>query len=234
MTTSLEPSGIAALTPLPRRANAGHTGDRVRDVLEEAILAGVLVPGTHLNAQALAKQLGVSHIPVREALRSLLAAGWIETRPHLGGFVRMRTEQELADLFEMRLHLETQAAVLAAERRTAEQLDQLSGLLNQQRATDDPFALAQLNATFHVAIAECAQNQLLTDFIRTLSMRVRFYFSTVAPRRRGESLREHTALVEAVRRRDGSEAERIARSHVSSTRQDVLDALRGSETRSAT
>ncbi|ROO58704.1 GntR family transcriptional regulator [Micromonospora sp. Llam0] len=222
-----EPGGIAALPPLRRTERAGHTGDQVRDLLEEAILAGVLAPGTHLNAEALAKQLGVSHIPVREALRSLHAAGWIDTRPHLGAFVRARTEQELADLFELRLQLESHAAVLAAERRTSAQLDQLDGILSRQRAAVDPFALGEINAVFHVAVAECAQNQFLIDFVRTLSIRTRFYFATVAPQRRDDSLREHGEMVDAIRRRDAATAGRIAHDHVFHTRADVLRALRG-------
>jgi DNA-binding GntR family transcriptional regulator len=226
VTAEVLPAGIAGLSPLPNGRRAGHTGDRVRDVLQEAILEGVLRPSTHLNAESLAKQLGVSHIPVREALRSLAADGWIELRPHLGGFVRARSEQELVDLFEMRLLLESQAAAVAAERRGVDQLAELERILSVQAATTDPVALARVNAHFHITVAECSQNQLLAGFVRGLSMRARFYFSTVAPHRRDSSLREHTALVNALRRRDATEAARIARTHVDSTRADVLNALR--------
>ncbi|WP_344653803.1 FCD domain-containing protein, partial [Cryptosporangium japonicum] len=92
-------------------------------------------------------------------------------------------------------------------------------------ATDDPLALARLNAEFHVAVASCSQNQLLIGFVRSLSMRARFYFSTVAPARRESSLREHEAIVAALRRRDGAAAERIARSHVADTRRSVAEVL---------
>jgi len=210
---------IPALPRLDR--TAGNTGDRVRDTLVEAILAGALPPGTHLNADGLAKQLGVSHIPVREALRSLGADGWIDYRPHLGAYVRERTEQELADLFEARLELEGRTTAMAAERRTAQQLDALDEILDRQAAAADPVVLASLNADFHIAVAACSQNDLMAGFVRTLSLRARFYFSTVAPSRREASLSDHRAIVDALRRRDALEAERLGRSHVANTRQDL-------------
>jgi DNA-binding GntR family transcriptional regulator len=216
---------ITGLPRLERVASAGNTGDRVRDMLAEAILSGLLPEGAHLNAEALAKQLGVSHIPVREALRSLGADGWIDYRPHLGAYVRARTEDELADLFEARLETETRTMALAAERRTAAQLTELDEILARQAATEDPLSLARINAEFHIAVAACSQNQLMAGFVRSLSMRARFYFSTVAPGRRAESLRDHRAIVEALRRRDSAEAERIGRAHVTSTRLDVARTL---------
>ncbi|HEX9999246.1 MAG TPA: GntR family transcriptional regulator [Actinoplanes sp.] len=216
---------ITGLPRLERVASAGNTGDRVRDMLAEAILSGQLPEGAHLNADALAKQLGVSHIPVREALRSLGADGWIDYRPHLGAYVRARTPDELADLFEARLETESRTTALAAERRTAAQLTELEEILARQAATADPSALARINAEFHIAVAACSQNQLLVGFVSSLSMRARFYFSAVAPGRRDESLRDHRAIVEALRRRDSAEAERIGRAHVTSTRLDLARAL---------
>jgi DNA-binding GntR family transcriptional regulator len=214
-------TGIAGLAPLNRMQRAGRTAPHVRDLLEEAILQGVLLPGAHLNADGLAKQLGISHIPVREALRALGVDGWIEFRPHQGAFVRGRSEQELADLFESRTFLETRVATLAAERRTGEQLAILDDVLSRQRRSTDPVELARINAEFHSAMADCSQNNLLAGFVRTLSMRARFYFSTVAPSRQDVSRRQHEALVDAVRRRDSAAAGQLARDHVAATRRDV-------------
>lgn len=221
MSTSAATTGIAGLAPLHRMQRAGRTAPHVRDLLEEAILQGVLLPGAHLNADGLAKQLGISHIPVREALRALGVDGWIEFRPHQGAFVRGRSEQELADLFESRTLLEAQAATLAAERRTGEQLAILDDILARQRRSTDPVELARINAEFHSALADCSQNGLMAGFVRTLSMRARFYFPTVPASRHETTRRQHEALVDAVRRRDGVAAGRLAREHVAATRRDV-------------
>jgi DNA-binding GntR family transcriptional regulator len=217
-----------SITTLPRLESgtgAGNTGDRVRDLLAESILTGLLPPGTHLNAEALARQIGVSHIPVREALRSLGADGWIDYRPHLGAYVRARTEDELADLFEARLEIEARTTAIAAQRRTAGQLAALDDILARQALADDPVDLARINAEFHIAVAACSQNRWMADFVRSLSVRARFYFSAVAPSRKDESLRDHRAIVDALRLRDGAEAERIARAHVASTSLDVRRTL---------
>lgn len=213
-----------ALGPLGHAG--GGTADRVRDLLEEAILAGALAPEQYLNADSLAKQLGVSHIPVREALRSLATAGWVRIRPHQGAFVCARDEQELADLFELRQLLEAQAARLGAQRRTGAQIEELERILAEQERSQEPVEFARRNAEFHTAVAATAQNALLTTTIRGLSMRGRFYFSTVVPQRREDSLREHRLIVDAFRRRDSVEAERVAAEHVASTRLDLLAELR--------
>jgi len=223
----LEPIGLAGLSPLPAdQRSKGRTSEAVGEQLIEAIMSGVLGSGAHLNAENLARQLGVSHIPVREALRSLQADGWVTVRPHQGAFVRVRDEQELADLFEARVLVEGQTARWAAQRRSATQLDVLDDILARQRLCDDGLALAQINAEFHVAVALCSQNQTLVGFASALAKRARFYFSTVAPSRRLQSLREHTMLVDALRRRDAEQALLIAERHVTTTRLAVLDALR--------
>lgn len=216
------------LVPLERAGSYGSTADRVRDVLTEAILQGTFEPSSHLNADTLSRQLGVSHIPVREALRSMHAEGWVEMRPHSGAFVRSRSEQELADLFELRLLLEAQAAALAAERRTSQELDLLDTLLDAQAHETRPVELARINEQFHNAVAACAHNAMISDVIQRLGKRARFYFLTVAPLRRDESLQEHRQLADAIRHRDATAAEMIARQHVAHTRRDVLHALSGS------
>ncbi|MGH3842921.1 MAG: GntR family transcriptional regulator [Pseudonocardiaceae bacterium] len=220
-------TGIVGLSRLPaeQRSN-GRASEAVRAQLTEAIMSGVLGAGAHLNAENLARQLGVSHIPVREALRCLDAEGWVTVRPHQGVFVRMRSEQELADLFEARMMIEGHTTRCGAQRRSAADLDALEDILARQRVCHDGLELAQINAEFHVAAARCSQNQTLVNFVCTLNMRIRFYFSTVAPSRRQDSLHEHTVLVDALRRRDVAQAGIIVEQHMTATRFAVLDALR--------
>lgn len=214
--------------PLPRLSSVatGATADRVRDLLTEAILRGAFAPGGHLNAESLARQLGVSHIPVREALRSLHADGWVDMRPHAGAFVRERSEQELADLFELRVLVESRTAGLAAGRRTSAQLLTLETILEAQAKEHRPAELALVNEQFHNAVASCSHNAMICHTVASLGKRARFYYLTVAPQRREESLREHRLLTDAIRRRDVEAAEAIAREHVEHTRRDTRDHLR--------
>lgn len=192
--------------------------DTIRLDIEEAILSGRLPAGSRVNADDHARRMGVSHIPVREALRTLQADGWIVQRRNQGAFVRARGPADLADLFEARTHLEGDVAVLAAHRRTAAQLDALEAILDRQAGTDDPGEQARINAEFHVCLAACSQNMVLTDYLRDLSKRVRFYFLPTAALRRSSSLAEHQGIVDAVRRRDGDLARALVREHVADTR----------------
>jgi DNA-binding GntR family transcriptional regulator len=155
---------------------------------------------------------------VREALRALQADGWIVQRHNQGAFVRDRDPRELVDLFEARICLEGNVAELAAHRRTAGQLDELDQILDRQAGTDDPGEQARINAEFHVCLAACSQNTVLTDYLRDLSKQVRFYFLPTASLRRASSLAEHQGIVAAVRRRDGDLARALVRVHVADTR----------------
>ena len=112
-------------------------GQQVSAALEQQILAGMLAPGQRLNADELASEFGVSRIPVREALRSLNASGWIEIRPRHGAFVRRRSLREPEDLFHVRAMLEAEASRLAAKNRTEAQLE----LIAQAHRIRNSFAL---------------------------------------------------------------------------------------------
>ncbi|MDT7743105.1 MAG: hypothetical protein QOE59_2183 [Actinomycetota bacterium] len=205
-----------------RRRPAAET---VRAALEEAILTGELGPGTRVNADDHARRMGVSHIPVREALRMLEADGWVVHRPNQGAFVRERDLTELADLFESRVLLEGEVGVLAAQRRTPEQLAALDAVLARQARTEHPGRLAAVNHEFHVGLAACAHNAVLEGYVVDLNKRARFYYLPTATARRDESLADHRAVLEAVLQRDGALAGDLLRRHIGRTRGDASRAL---------
>lgn len=208
-----------------RPTTSGGSAERVRLLLEEDILGGRLPPGSRINADDLARRLGVSHIPVREALRALDAAGWVIHRPHQGASVRERDAAELADLFEAREIVESEVAALAAVRRTASDLEALEEIVDRQQFVREPGDLARVNYDFHAALAGCAHNSTLADVCIAMSKRVRFYYLPTASARRQESLADHRAMVEAVRRRDADAVREMARVHVTRTRTDAYRAL---------
>jgi DNA-binding GntR family transcriptional regulator len=195
--------------------------ERVRAQIEESILSGRLPAGARVIADEYARRMGVSHIPVREALHALAADGWIVHRRHQGAFVRDYDPAALADLFEARAHLETTVAVLAAQRRTSSQLAELGKIVARQTATDEAGELAQINAEFHVALAGCSQNSVLTGYLRDLTKQARFYFLPAAATRRADSLSEHRQIIEAVRRRDSEYARSLILAHITDTSDTV-------------
>lgn len=215
------------LTRLRVLTGSSTLGDRLYDVLEEAIIAGVLQPGQRVHADDIAQHFGISRIPVRETLRALDAAGWIELRPRHGAYVRRRTAAELASLFEVRLVLEAEAARWAAERRTDEHLTDLGRFVDAGRAAvraGDLEEVARLNTLFHNTVARAADNEVLASLLEGLAKRVRFYFATVTTTRARKSVSEHAALVDALRAHDGGTAARITREHIETTR-SAVDAM---------
>ncbi|GAA1482093.1 GntR family transcriptional regulator [Gordonia sinesedis] len=207
--------------PVMSPGGTGALADRIRVDIEEDILSARLRPGSRVNADELARERGVSHIPVREALRTLEADGWVTRRHNRGTYVRERDPGELADLFEARLVVESQAVRFAAQRRTAEQIDALDALIGRQEVETDPARLAALNCEFHVGLADCAHNAILTSVVADLGKRVRFYYLPAAAARHDDSVTEHRAILAAVRDRDATVAARLLERHISDTRADA-------------
>ncbi|RJQ82019.1 GntR family transcriptional regulator [Pseudonocardiaceae bacterium YIM PH 21723] len=191
--------------------------EEISAVIEESILRGELAAGSRINVDDHARRLGVSHIPVREALRALHGAGWVVYRPRQGAFVCERDPREHADLFEARLLVERDVVELAAQRRTAEQLTGLNAVLVRQAATEEPGELAAVNCEFHLALAACAHNGVLERISGELNKRTRFYYLPAASARRDTSLAEHRAILDAVRRRDSAQAGVLLCAHIGDT-----------------
>src|ERR671915_2068599 len=96
--------------------------DRVYEALEELIIYGALAPGEHLVEAEIAKQLGISRIPVREGLQLLARDGWIDLRPRQGAFVHQPGTREVDDVFTVRTLLEVESTKLAAGKATGDSI----------------------------------------------------------------------------------------------------------------
>ena len=194
-------------------ANATLT-TRMHDALESAIISGDLKPGQRLHADALAAEYGMSRIPVREALRSLDEAGWVEIKPRHGVHVRTRKPEELDELFEFRAVVEGLVARWAAERRTEQDLARLTAIVERNRkAVGDPGAASD----FYAALRAATSNSVLETTSAALEKRARFYFSTVAHELGEDWLHVHEALLEHVRDQDPATAESVAADHIRDT-----------------
>jgi DNA-binding GntR family transcriptional regulator len=189
---------------------------RVHAVLEADIIDGRLSPGQRLHADALAAQYGMSRIPVREALRSLHEAGWVDIRPRQGVRVRQRTVRDLDELVELRSVVEGLVARWAAERRTAADLGELARAVGLEAAGAGAGTKAAAPG-FADVLRQAAGNTVLAETSAGLEKRARFYFSTVAHRLERDWTEVHEELLGLVRDRDGGSAEHVARRHVEDT-----------------
>ena len=179
---------------------------QVKERLLEAILDGRYPPGARIVETRVARELGTSQAPVREALRDLEALGVVETSAFRGARVRRPSAAELLEAFAIRAELESLGARLAITRLTEEDLDELAGYVAEmQRAAeaDDTLAEATADASFHGRVVELAGNATLERVWRTLEPFSRTYITIVAPgadRRRIAD--EHMPVLDALRRRD--------------------------------
>jgi DNA-binding GntR family transcriptional regulator len=193
----------------------------VYEALVELVVGGGLRPGQHLVESDLARQLGVSRQPVREALHRLEAEGWVDLRPSQGAFVHVPTDREINQLLDVRALLEGEAARLVARSAAPETVAALKAICAEGVAATDAGDVDRVvvaNSAFHAEIAVRAGNDVLAGLVATVSRRMRWHYRMVAPARSHESWAEHQQLIEAVEAGDEDRAAEIARLHNERTR----------------
>ena len=193
----------------------------VYEALVELVVAGRLRPGQHLVETELARQLGVSRQPVREALHRLEAEGWVDLRPNQGAFVHVPTDEEVDQLLDVRELLEVEAARLAAAAASADDIARLRAICREGEAAveaGDTRRFVAVNTEFHAELARVAGNAVLAELAEIVGRRVRWYYRQVAPARGHESCAEHREMVAAIEAGDAERASSLARQHTKRTR----------------
>jgi DNA-binding GntR family transcriptional regulator len=218
-----------SIQPVERPAPLRQT---VYDALVELIVGGVLSPGQRLVEAELARQLGVSRQPIREAFHRLQVEGWVDLRPGQGAFVHTPTEQEVDQLLGVRALLESEAARLAAVRATLDDVTGLRGIC--QRGVDaleagDPERIVAVNTEFHARVRSVSGNEVLDELIGLVDRRVRWYYRRVVRSRGRESWTEHADLIDAIEAHDEELAASIARRHSERTRQAYHERVTATE-----
>ncbi len=226
---------VTTTTPTPQGGHpalesldAGTLPARIHEILEDAIIMGVFAPGQRLHTDRLAAQYGVSRIPVREAMRSLHEAGWVDIRPRYGAYVRERSGAELTQLFETRAVIEAAVAEWAAERRTDEDLEALRRVVERSRRLlelGDDEALERSGSAFYAAMRAAARNEVLGTLSAELHKRARFYFHMVAGDLGSDWVSLHEQIADLVAQGDAAAAGRLARRHVLDTGEAVAQLL---------
>jgi len=189
----------------------------VSEKIRGQILAGRLKPGERLVEDRLSAELGVSRVPVREALRGLSMEGLVRLEPNRGASVTEVTPQLLAELVEVRTLLEALNARLAARRHDPEIVALLQDTLrrgNEAAQSGTADGLAQLNAEFHERLAEASRNSVLSDIMRSLRERTGLAFSINGRARAREDWKEHAGVLAAVIEGDEEIAALLAARHV--------------------
>jgi DNA-binding GntR family transcriptional regulator len=219
-----------------RHANGGTAADMAYAVLREAVLSNILSPGVRLRADDIAKKLGVSKTPVREALRKLEAEDLVVSAGN-ALTVKVLSEQQLLEIYYTREALEGMAARLAAENAGPLDLAHLGGILHDVEAAlarHDDDELRRFTGEFQLAVFRAARNDYLYGLLSSIQEKIRNQRnSTVSlPGRDAEVVGFCRDLMRAIKQRDADAAERIARANRRRTLELRLRMMRGGAARS--
>ena len=186
--------------------------DMVTDVVRDLITDGLLSPGTPLRQRELAEWFAVSYTPVREALRRLESEGLVVTDVHRGATVARIVSEDLKANYRILADLEALAGSLAMAKITDDDIADIEARGREVAAClPDDDRLAELNRQFHFRIYECARSPILLLLLRLLWRS--FPHGPQAGRPHQESVRQHDALVRALKHRDEEQVVAIIRDH---------------------
>jgi DNA-binding GntR family transcriptional regulator len=224
---------ISPPTSLFPAAEASDLTDQAYASIRERLLRGQLRMGTAISARSLASELGMSHLPVSQALRRLEHEGLIESRPRAGSRVRIPTETDIRERYIVREALESQAARLFATRATAAQRaelrrmgEHLDLLFNRLAAGDADaeflFAVHSFHFQLHMRIAEYAGCEALRVLIERNQVLIMNWFYDISANRRALPPRFHRELVEVLAGGDPLAADNAMREHVRYGLEDIV------------
>ena len=235
---AVRPSGGAANGGVPGGERAERPrvtmADRLVPLIEDDIVEGRLPPGTRLDEVRLAERHGVSRTPVREALRRLAETGLVAVRPHRGAVVVRLEPHAVVQMFEVMAEIEAYSGRLAARRATEAELARMTAAhesCGAAEAAGDADGYYAANERFHRLIYAASGNGFLADEAGRMHARLKPYrrLQLRAPRRLAASLREHEAILAALRAGDGARAADALRAHVAVQGERFGDLLRAME-----
>lgn len=202
--------------------------DVVRDGLRASILSGKLEPGRQLRQDEVAEQFGTSRIPVREALRQLESEGLVVFNPNKGVTVRGLSLEDVLEMLDIRVALETRALKLAVPNMAAEDLEAGQDILDRYEKASDPKAWAEMNWRFHRTLyAPCNRPKLLA-MIEANYGHVSRFTRTQVSRAAGKTRpqKEHYELLKLCRQGRAQEAVDLLERHIEETQKSMRAAAR--------
>ena len=227
MTTQTTWAAAASKAPRTR-------AEQAFDALHTAIVNGDIAPGERLRIESLASMLGMSHLPIREAIRQLESVGLVAHVPHRGASVAAISLDDLRQLYEARLLVEPAIIARAAPAFTGEDSAAATAALARQTEAERERAMAEIWAAhtdFHFALYRASKATWLLRLAEPLWNSSQRYRMTIAPlssqRRRREAQREHKELLAACARGDSEGAARGLHNHLVKTANLITDQMKG-------
>lgn len=200
--------------------------------VRDAILRQELKPGQRLMELQLARDMGVSRTPVREALHKLILEGFAVVIPRRGVHVARISPDDIHEHYEIRGQMEALACKLAAEKATGDQIAEMEKCLAREAESlmnDDIITTINADIALHDLIYKASHNDRLRSMLNSLqehSYRWRVTATSV-PGVKKNSLEEHRGIVESIKRHDHELVEKLVRSHIEHTEQRLIEHLTG-------
>ncbi len=204
---------------------------KVYKTLKAMILGQKLGPGAKIQQEKLADNLGVSRTPVVNALKKLEQERLIVAVPRKGFYVRRFSPEEMIRIFELREVLEGLAARRASGRITEGQRDKLEGFFQGLRVSErakDVERYAEEDRQFHNFLIELGGDEILSGILEMYNLITSSYlvgFRGGLVRSPRETLSEHLAIINAIRRQDGEKAEQAIRTHLRRSRERLAEEI---------
>lgn len=206
----------------------------VQEELERKILSGEFPPGEPLRETALSAALGVSRGPIREALRGLEEKGLVQVEKNCGAHVRTLSLEEADQIYEVRICLEALIGAKVAETIDDEGVKELEAIVGQMASAsllDDVHPYTNLNLVFHDTLARLSGNAKLHESYARLVGQLSLYRRKAYlhdKKSMALSLREHQAILDAVRNRKCDIASKLLRRHAEDSRHRLHEAIQSS------
>jgi DNA-binding GntR family transcriptional regulator len=226
-------TSIAVATGAARERDDPSLHDEILIRLRDHIVEGNIADGSRIPERQLCEMLGISRTPLREALKVLAAEGLVELLPNRGARVRQLSERDLAELFDVMGGLEGLAGRLACETITDAEIAEIEQLHYEMYGYylhRDMHGYFHVNQRIHEKIVAASRNAALMSLYGNLAGRVRrFRYAANFARKRerwGEAMREHESILDALRRRAGSELSDILFAHLRNKRTAAVEHLK--------
>ena len=197
-----------------------NIAEQVADELRAAIQSGELAPGERLVERKLAERLGVSHIPVREALTRLAQEHLVVREPRRGARVAELTAQDLEEISSLRIVLEQFMALRVQERWNESSAARLQGIIDAMAAAapGDMDEVLRQDRAFHEELAALAEHRFLTELSTQIRGRIAGFLhaanAALDPSQQEEHVRSHQLIVDAIASGDPDRAREVIAAHV--------------------
>jgi DNA-binding GntR family transcriptional regulator len=205
--------------------NGARLSDKVFDYVVESIREGRFALGSRITERAIARQLDISHVPVREAMEKLLQHGWVERVEQKGVYVKNFNQAEIEEIYQLREVIEGGAARFAAEKITPRQLEELHQvveLLESAYESNNAEVFKEADTQFHRLIVHFSGNKRLDGIFEAVVLQARCFFfvgasgTSLYARQAREHLEpvSHRLIYEAIAAHDSLRAEELIRNHI--------------------